>query len=74
VAALMHAPLSANALVLTPLALSGVRLVASDLLVAAALWVVVAAIVVANGGRLSRAEHARAIPVAHEVSNAAVPS
>lgn len=74
VAALMHAPLSANALILTPLALSGVRLVASDLLVAAALWVVVAAIVVANGGRLSRAEHARAIPVAHEASNAAVPS
>lgn len=54
VAMLMHASLTASLpLILMPRA-TGVALSASYLVLAAALWVVVAAVAVANGGRLSR--------------------
>ena len=53
VAMLMHASLVANQLVLMPLPASGVSLLTSILAWAAALWIVVAVIAVANGGRLS---------------------
>ena len=54
VAILMHASLTASTLILQPLAVSGVALLAVTLAYAAATWVVVAAVSVANGGRLSR--------------------
>ena len=54
VAMLMHASLTASVLILGPLAISGVPLLAYDLVLAAALWVVVAALAVANRGQLSR--------------------
>jgi membrane protease YdiL (CAAX protease family) len=48
VAILMHAPLSASQLILIPLAISGVQVVTYDLVFAAALWVFVAAVAVAQ--------------------------
>jgi len=46
---LMHAPLAAAQLILLPAAISGERVVIFDLAFAAALWVVVAAVYLANG-------------------------
>jgi uncharacterized protein len=55
VAILMHISLVAsNAILVLPLALAGVAGVTYDLVWAAMLWVVVAAVAVANGGHLSR--------------------
>jgi membrane protease YdiL (CAAX protease family) len=54
VAMLMHAPLAASQLILIPSAISGVQVVTYDLVFAAALWVFVAAVAVANGGQLER--------------------
>jgi len=54
VAMLMHMSLTASTLILGPLAISGVSLLTYDLVLAAALWVVVAVIAVANRGQLSR--------------------
>jgi membrane protease YdiL (CAAX protease family) len=54
VAMLMHAPLAASQLILIPLAISGVQVVTYDLVFAAALWVFVAAVAVANRGQLER--------------------
>jgi uncharacterized protein len=54
VAMLMHAPLAANQLILIPLAISGVPLITYNLVFAAAMWGVVAAVAVANRGQLSR--------------------
>jgi membrane protease YdiL (CAAX protease family) len=54
VAILMHASQVVCTLSLAPLALAGMPLVTSDLVFAAALWVVVGAVAVANGGQLSR--------------------
>ena len=54
VSMLMHASLTASVLILGPLAISGVPLLAYDLVLAAALWIVVAALAVANHGQLSR--------------------
>ena len=52
---LMHASLTASTLILSPLAISGVRLLTTyDLALAAALWIFVAGVAVANGGQLSR--------------------
>jgi membrane protease YdiL (CAAX protease family) len=51
---LMHAPLAGCQLFLMPPEISGVPMATFDLVFAAALWVVVAAIAVANRGRLSR--------------------
>ena len=48
VAMLMHAPLAASQLILIPLAISGVQVVTYDLVFAAVLWVVVAAVAVAQ--------------------------
>jgi hypothetical protein len=53
VAMLMHASLTASQLILSPLA-TGVALLTYGLILAAALWVVVAAVAVAQGGHLSR--------------------
>ena len=50
---LMHAPLAAIQLILLPPAISAVGLVTFDLVFAAALWIVVAAVVVVNRGQLS---------------------
>jgi CAAX protease family protein len=49
---LMHAPLAASQLILIPLAISGAQIVAFDLVLAAALWVFVAVVAVANRGQL----------------------
>jgi membrane protease YdiL (CAAX protease family) len=55
VAMLMHASLTGNVLfILMPLAISGAPLLTWYLVLAAALWVVVAAVAAANGGQLSR--------------------
>jgi uncharacterized protein len=53
-AMLMHASLSASMLILVPLTLAGLPLLTYILLLAIALWVVVGAVAVANGGHLSR--------------------
>jgi hypothetical protein len=52
-AMLMHASLTATQLILMPPPASGMSLLTSILAWAAALWIVVAVIAVANGGRLS---------------------
>jgi len=49
----MHASLSASSMILRPQG-TGVQVVTSDLLTAAFLWIVVAAVAVANHGHLSR--------------------
>jgi uncharacterized protein len=54
VAMLMHASLSASMLILQPLAISGVPLLTYILVFGAALWAVVGAVAVAQGGHLSR--------------------
>jgi membrane protease YdiL (CAAX protease family) len=54
VAILMHMILTVSTLILGPLVISGVSLLTYDLVLAAALWVVVAAVAVANRGQLSR--------------------
>jgi membrane protease YdiL (CAAX protease family) len=54
VAILMHVSLTASTLILLPLATSGVTAVTYDLVLAAVLWVVVAAVAVVGGGHLSR--------------------
>ena len=54
VSMLMHASLTASVLVLGPLAITGVPLLAYDLVLAAALWIIVAALPVTNRGQLSR--------------------
>jgi membrane protease YdiL (CAAX protease family) len=53
VAILMHTSLTASALVLGP-GVAGVHLVTFDLIWAAVLWVVIAAVAVAQGGHLSQ--------------------
>jgi membrane protease YdiL (CAAX protease family) len=59
VAILMHVSLTASTLILMPLATSGVTAVTYDLVLAAVLWVFVAAVAVANGGHLSRQQPLR---------------
>jgi membrane protease YdiL (CAAX protease family) len=54
VAMLMHVSLTASTLILGPLAISGLPLLTYDFVLAAALWVVVAAVAVSNRGLLSR--------------------
>ncbi|HYN06079.1 MAG TPA: CPBP family intramembrane glutamic endopeptidase [Vicinamibacterales bacterium] len=54
VAILMHVGLTASLLILNPLAISGVALLTYSFTLAAAVWIVVAAVVVANGGQLTR--------------------
>jgi uncharacterized protein len=54
VAMLMHAVLTSGMLILTPTALSGVPLLTWLLVLAAVLWVFVAAVAVANRGQLTR--------------------
>jgi hypothetical protein len=51
---LMHASLTASTLILGPLAISGAALLTYVLVSSAAMWIVVAAVVVAQGGHLSR--------------------
>jgi membrane protease YdiL (CAAX protease family) len=53
VALLMHAPLAASQMILIPVALSGTQVVTYDLVFAAALWVVAAAVAVVSGGQVS---------------------
>jgi membrane protease YdiL (CAAX protease family) len=54
VAMLMHFSYTASTIILEPLAISGVPLLIYDLVSAAMVWAVVAAVAVANGGRLER--------------------
>ncbi|MGE5553733.1 MAG: CPBP family intramembrane glutamic endopeptidase [Betaproteobacteria bacterium] len=54
VAMLMHASLTASTLILAPLAISGVPLLIYGFVSAAVMWVIVAAVAVANRGQLSR--------------------
>ena len=54
VAMLMHVSLTASLLILNPLDISGVHLLAYSFALAAALWVVVAVVALANHGQLSR--------------------
>jgi len=54
VAMLMHAVLTSGMLILTPTALSGVPLLTWLVVLAAVLWVFVAAVAVANRGQLTR--------------------
>jgi CAAX protease family protein len=51
-AILMHAPLAASQLVLIPATITGVQIVTFDLLLAAELWVFIAAVALANRGQL----------------------
>jgi membrane protease YdiL (CAAX protease family) len=60
VAMLMHFSWTASTMTLEPHAISGVPLLIYDLVSAAMVWAVVAAVAVANGGRLeSRGSRAR---------------
>ena len=54
VAMLMHLSITASLLILNPLAISGVTLLTYSFVLAAAVWVVVVAVAVANHGLLSR--------------------
>ncbi len=54
VAMLMHAVLTSGMIILTPTAISGVPLLTWLVVLAAVLWVVVAAVAVASGGHLSQ--------------------
>ena len=56
VAMLMHASLTTSVRIFDPLAISGVALLTYNLVLAAALWVVVAAVAVANRGQLERSK------------------
>jgi hypothetical protein len=51
---LMHASLTASNVILAPLAVAGLTGPTWSLVMAAALWVVVAALAVAKGGQLAR--------------------
>jgi membrane protease YdiL (CAAX protease family) len=54
VAMLMHVSLTASTLILQPLDVAGMRAVTYDLVLAAALWLLIAALATANGRQLSR--------------------
>jgi hypothetical protein len=54
VAILMHVSVTASTIIFAPLAISGVAFLALSFAYAAATWVVVAAVAVAQGGSLSR--------------------
>jgi membrane protease YdiL (CAAX protease family) len=54
VAMLMHVSLTASTLILQPLDVAGMRAVTYDLVLAAALWLLIAALAMANGRQLSR--------------------
>jgi len=54
VAMIMHVSLTTSTLTLQPLEVAGIRALSYDLVLAAALWVVVVAVAMAKGARLSR--------------------
>ena len=54
VAMLMHASLTASTLILQPLEVAGMRGLTYDLVLAGALWLLIAALAMANGRQLSR--------------------
>jgi membrane protease YdiL (CAAX protease family) len=54
VATLMHASLTASTLILQPLDVTGMRVVTYDLILTAALWLLIAALAMANGWQVSR--------------------
>ena len=54
VAMLMHAGLTASTLIFQPLDVTGIRVVTYDLVLTAALWLLIAALAMANGRQLSR--------------------
>ena len=65
VVTLMHASLTASVIFILLPPATGVPQLTYLLVFGAALWVVVAVVTVANGGRLSRGEHTHAIPFTH---------
>ena len=54
VAIVMHASLTASTLILQPLDVAGMRALTYDLVLAAALWLFITALAIANGRQLSR--------------------
>jgi CAAX protease family protein len=54
VAMLMHVSLTASTLILQPFDVAGMRALTYDLVLAAALWLLIAALAIANGRQLSR--------------------
>jgi membrane protease YdiL (CAAX protease family) len=54
VAMLMHASLTASTLILQPIDVTGMRVVIYDLILTAALWLLIATVAMANGRQLSR--------------------
>jgi len=54
---LMHVSLTASVRIISPLAIAGASLLTFDLVWFAAVWVVVAAVAMANGGQLSQQSH-----------------
>lgn len=70
VAILMHTSLTFATFVLGPAAISGSSLLIMDIVLGAAWWLVVAAVLVANRGRRSLTENTGAIPVVNEVKTA----
>ena len=50
----MHASLTASTLILHPLDVAEIRALTYDLVLAAALWLIIAALAMANGRQLSR--------------------
>ena len=55
VAMLMHTSLTASTLILQPIDVTGMRVVTYDLILTAALWLLIAALAMVNGRQLSRA-------------------
>ena len=54
VAMIMHVSLKASTLILQPLDVAGMRALTYDLVLAAALWLLIAALAMANGRQLSQ--------------------
>lgn len=73
VAVLMHASLTACSLILGS-SVTGGAFLTSLFVVAAAQWLVTAAVIVATRGKRSQPEPTSAIPAVHEVKRVAVPS
>ncbi len=61
---LMHMPIVVSQFVLTPERMSGEQMFASLIATGAALWLVVGAVAIANGWRISQGQGAEAIPEA----------
>jgi hypothetical protein len=61
VAMLMHVSLTASTLILQPLDVTGMHVVTYDLILTAALWLLIAALAMAKGRQLSRPLRTRVV-------------